>query len=954
MKKIILIITLFYLGYAFPQGTIRGEIKDSKTGLAVPFAKVKVEGLNAGAVTDFDGLFNLKLNEGNYQLIINVLDYEEQKKSIQVTNNKVLELNIQINPFIKVKELEGATVVAFRKTANTIAGDDARRRESTNATDGISKEQMKATGDGDVGEVAQRVTGVSVEGGKHVYVRGLGDRYTKTILNGMEIPGLDPDRNTVQMDVFPTNLIDNVTVYKTFTPNLNGDFTGGLVDISTRDFPLKKTISFSAGFGFNTESTFNKNFLSYKGGKTDFLAFDDGTRALPVSPTAKFPDPTQNDETLSTMTKSFNKTMAPQKTKNFLDQNYSFSYGDQLNLKKIDYGYNVVLNYRLTNRMYDSVQFNEYRKSTLSNETDLTPFNKATGTLCETDVLWTILFGQSVKIGKKSKISLVLFHTQNGKKSASIIKSVNYEINPSTLLKQSLQYNQRSISNAQLNGSHSLNKWKVEWKLSPTYSKINDPDIRSTILEEIKGDDGQIYYDLNKSVGSEIRRIYRDLTEINLSGKIDFKYQFNVWDSLKSDFSFGIIDTYKKRNFTISDYVFDVENTDKFSSDPNFYFQEENIWTSERDQGTYGRGEKQLANTFVATQNVMGFYLMNDLPITTNWKVIYGARMEKGNNTYTGQNNSGSVKYNKQTVLDEMNILPSLNSVVKIPGKGSNVSNIRTSYAKTLARPSFREISVAQIYDPIQNRRYNGNIELKQTTIHNLDLRWEYFYGRTELLSASVFYKRFINPIEIVSFDLAPNEVKPVNAGTADVYGAEVELRKAIGFKKEHQSHLSFVTGINFTYVVSRIDMNKVLINKGTEFVTEKSLREENAREGEEIGNYRPMYGQSPFILNAFTTFKNDKLGLIFNLSYNVQGKKLAIIGVGRLPDVYEIPFHSLNCKIGKDLGQKKFWNISIAAQNILNRTKTRSYISHQAENQIYDSFYQGMTFTAAITYTIK
>ena len=295
--------------------------------------------------------------------------------------------------------------------------------------------------------------------------------------------------------------------------------------------------------------------------------------------------------------------------------------------------------------------------------------------------------------------------------------------------------------------------------------------------------------------------------------------------------------------------------------------------------------------------------------------------------------------------------------VYKLKGqnkKSSVYSNFRTSFATTVARPSFRENSVAQIYDPIQGRRFNGNIDLKQTTIHNADLRFERFFGRTEIISASAFYKRFINPIELVSFDLAPNEVKPVNAGLADVYGAELEIRKAIGFNDANKSHLSLIIGSNFTYVISKINMNKVMINKGTDLVTEKSLREENARDGEKISDFRPMYGQSPYVVNAFVTFKNDSLGFIFNASYNVQGKRLAVIGVGRLSDVYEQPFHSLNMKISKEMGKTKSWNASLAAQNLLFSAKRKTYQSHNTNSMIYDYYYQGMTVSGTITYTLK
>ena len=957
MLKISLVLVgfLFVNLFTFAQGTIRGEVKDKATGLVVPLAKIKVEGQANGAMSDFEGLYSIKIAAGKYVLIVTAPELMDQKIEVLVENGKATELNIVLDT--KVTLIEGATVVANRVVASTIAGDDVRRREATNTTDGISKEQMKATGDGDVGEVAQRVTGVSVESGKHVYVRGLGDRYTKTILNGMEIPGLDPERNTVQLDVFPTNLIDNVTVFKTFTPNLAGDFTGGLIDIQTKDFPSKKSLSFSTGFAFNTEATFNPAYISYKGGKTDFLGFDDGTRELPVSKYAKFSDPTLNDPNLTTLTKAFNPTMATEKAPNFLDQNYSFSLGNQLNKNKFDYGYNFVLNYRNSHRYYDSIQFNEYNKDSESSVNSLTANNKASGQLSENDVLWTALLGQSIKFKKKHKFSLILFHTQNGKKSASNVRSENFESNPSILVKQSLQYNQRSITNAMLSGSHVFTKWKINWKVTPTISSISDPDIRSTILEEVKDTDGTVFYDLNPSVGGEIRRIYRDLKEYNLASRVDFKFAFNQWDSLKSEIAFGVMNTFKARDFEINDYLFNVKNASSYSADPNFYFQEENIWTVERNSGTYVKGEKQLANSFNATQNVLGVYVMNELPLTEKLHLTYGARVEKAKNTYTGQNNSGTVKYKNETVLDELNVLPSVNMVYKLKGqnkKSSVYSNFRTSFATTVARPSFRENSVAQIYDPIQGRRFNGNIDLKQTTIHNADLRFERFFGRTEIISASAFYKRFINPIELVSFDLAPNEVKPVNAGVADVYGAELEIRKAIGFNAVNKSHLSFIIGSNFTYVVSKINMNKVMINKGTDLVTEKSLREENARDGEKISDFRPMYGQSPYVVNAFVTFKNDSLGLTFNASYNVQGKRLAVIGVGRLSDVYEQPFHSLNMKISKEMGKSKSWNTSLAAQNILFAAKRKTYESFNADSMIYDYYYQGMTITGTLTYTLK
>ncbi len=147
---------------------------------------------------------------------------------------------------------------------------------------GISAAQIQLAGDGTAVEAAKRVTGVTIEGGKYVYVRGLGDRYSKTMLDNMNIPGLDPDRNTLQMDIFPTDLINNITVVKNFTADLPADFRGGLVNLEIKDFPDEKIFDVSVGVGFNPSMHLNSDYLGYQGGNTDFLGFDDGTRALPT------------------------------------------------------------------------------------------------------------------------------------------------------------------------------------------------------------------------------------------------------------------------------------------------------------------------------------------------------------------------------------------------------------------------------------------------------------------------------------------------------------------------------------------------------------------------------------------------------------------------------------------------------------------------------------------------
>lgn len=978
----LLALTLILSTFGFSQETIRGEVKDVKTGEPVYDATIRVDGVGK-AKTDFDGAFSLNTTAGEHKLTVSNPSegYIDEEVIVEVIAGRVLNVVIEIGKDKSVQKFEDIKVVVVKTTGapTTLEGSDKRRMEETSTSDEMPKEVIKNSGVTNAADAVQMVPAASVEDGKNVYIRGLGDRYTKTILNGMDIPGLDPDRNSVQMDIFPAVMIDNITVYKTFTPNLTADFTGGLVNIQTKDFPGRKTLYAKTGLGYNVNATFNPDFIGYDGGSLDFLGFDDGTRALPVNPNAEIPHPSQGSELTESFTRKFGRTMSTEKAFSFMNQNHAFAYGDQINkpmkkdsMKKWSYGYNVVLNYRTQNNYYDDVEYNEYIRDTDLDETKLFRDRTSRGELSTKDVMWTALLGQSIKFNR-NKISLVMFHTQNGTMTTALLNEVNYDSNQAQLVKHGLQYSQRSISNVNLNGTHYLDSagdFKMTWAVSPTLSRISDPDIRSTALEiaDWSTPDNPVYL-WEESVGAEVRRIFRSLNEMNVSAKVDFENNFKLTEDRKWTMKYGALNTYKTRSFDVSEYVFRLYGmSNQVPNDPDWFFLPENIYTTETGQGTYATGQQEKANIYDATQNITSGYLMGEIPVTKAFNVTAGARVEKNVNRYTGQSNNAEFdptapRYNNEVVLDAFNVLPSVNLVYKIRKEADSLkaersTNFRGAYTQTVARPSFREISISQIYDPIQGRRYLGNIDLKQTLIHNADLRWEHFFGRTELVSASAFYKKFINPIEIVANVAAPNELKPVNAGEANVYGAEVELRKAIGFANSPEKSLIF--GTNFTYVVSQIDMTKVDVTVGDSVISEYEVRQANARTGETVNKFRPMFGQSPYIINAYLTFKHDSLNLMFNLTYNVQGKKLAVIGVGNLPDVYEQPFHSLNLKVSKGFGKihkgedAPRWQASLRAQNLLNNARRRFYEAYEAEPQVYDYLNQGMTFSGSVTYTIR
>ena len=264
-------------------------------------------------------------------MVFSFVGYQTQEiTDIEVKANQEKIVNVVLNAAASQLDEVVITTTARRNTEASVLN---LQKKSVNLFDGLSLEAVKKTGASNVASAVKSVPGVSLQDGKFVYVRGLGDRYTKSTLNGMDIPGLDPDRNTVQLDIFPTNLIENVIVYKSLTADLPADFTGGAVDIVTKDFSSREQYNFNFGMGYNPDMHFNDEYLQEDASGTDFLGFDDGQREDPFALGVTTPQPFENDPRLTEITKSFNPVMAAVEDNSFMNFNFGFNTSNQFNLK---------------------------------------------------------------------------------------------------------------------------------------------------------------------------------------------------------------------------------------------------------------------------------------------------------------------------------------------------------------------------------------------------------------------------------------------------------------------------------------------------------------------------------------------------------------------------------------------------------------------------------------------
>ena len=943
--SILLLIIAFQLitGFVFAQnGTVRGAIFDEKTGEPLYGVSILVKETSTGAIADFDGKFELQLAPGSYTLQVSYISFS----TINLTEVKVEAGQVTVLPDILLKEeeaeLETVTVsaAAIRTTESALM---SVKRNAPNLLDGISASTFRQIGDGDAASAVKRVTGVSIEGGKYVYVRGLGDRYTKTVLNGVDIPGLDPDRNTIQMDIFPTNVIDNIVVSKSFTADLPADFTGGVVDIETKDFPEEKTFRVSISGGVNPSMHFNKNYLTYQGGKTDWLGFDDGTRANPTGGRTNIPQFAEvignpsgaKGQEFQQLLRGFNKTLGASTQTSLMDFGLGLSLGNQIVRPKATWGYNAALTYKNETEFYQNAKFNLFAKPIDSNQNDLEPLQIQSGNYGVNSVLLGGLAGIALKT-KTSKYKLNFLHLQNGESKAGIFDYQSSNLGANYEAKQyNLEYSQRGLSSILLSGSHFIKggSWEVNWKVAPTRSTIEDPDIRFTRFRLP-----------NNTISPEVglpARIWRNLQENNLVGKLDLTKNMSLWNN-DAKFKFGGSYTFKERDFEIQSFQFPT-GTVSLDGNPNSILKESNLFSATNRNGVRFNPDfiPNNPNKFQSNLTNMGGYASIEANPLEKLKTIVGVRVEKYTQFYSGTNQNATIIFDEKQVLNDLDFFPSLNLVLAL----KEAQNLRFSATRTIARPSFKELSFAEIIDPISGRTFVGGLfqettnagkeilwdgNLRSTRINNFDVRWEMFQPKGEMWSLGAFYKTFENPIEIVQFLSDPGSFQPRNVGNGTVLGLELEFRKSLKFISP--SLEKFLWTSNVTLTESQITMS----------ATEKRSRQLTAREGQKIGNTRDMAGQAPYIVNTGIAYSDFSTGWEAGIYYNVQGPTLNMIGFGNRTDTYAVPFNSLNLNINKTFGADERIRASMGVQNLLNDKREFIFSSYGAQDQFFTQLSPG------------
>ena len=957
MKNVFTFLLLSIPFLLFGQnGSISGTITEADGGFEVIGGNVMIQGTGTGASTELDGTYTIKnLEPGAYNIEISYIGFETVvKEGILVKANEDTKLDVKLGESAVALDV---VEVSGQKITNSEGAVVAMIRNSSQVLDGVSSAQISKSGDSDVAAAVKRVSGVTVQGGKYIYVRGLGDRYSKTTLNGTSIPGLDPNRNAVQMDIFPTSMVDNIIVYKTFSPQLTGEFTGGLIDIATKNFPEAFEVKGSVSMGVNTSTHFGTSFIGHENGSTDWLGMDDGTRAIPTAVQGAEILPAQAsgsgiDQTrameLTNQTTAFanNFDIAPKKI--LPNHGFSLSVGNTKDILGKKLGFNASVNYSHKYNSYDDGISGDYSLTgQYDNVNTLSKQFLFSDVKSTENVIWGAMLNSGLKLNNNNKISFSLMHNQSGTSSTRIQDGAKHKDDPDEGYNtRSLQFLERAMSTAQLGGKHTfegLNDATLEWKAAGTLSGQEEPDLRFFTYRYVGAEDDRRYF-LKRSSDRLPVRYFRDMNEVNLDNKVDFTLPYAQWNGLTAKLKVGGSYLSKTRTYRENKFVFDYANSRFFDGDVSSYFNADNVLNYSDTESMYYTGGNGTfvtegydpANEYDAAQQVAAGYVMTELPLTNQLELVAGARMEKTTLQFETFSEDKLRQYEmldgEANILDNLDILPAINLNYNVSDK----MKIRVAASRTLARPTFRELSPVETFDFMGGFITIGNPDLKRTLITNTDLRWEFYPQPKEMISVGLFYKDFQNPIERTYNPQAVNgEYTFRNVDNAKVAGIELEFKKGLGFICNALNKFNFATNATYVYSTTDIDEAELAHIRGT---------------NPNAAATRTMYGQAPFSINGMIGYDNEK-GTKSNVVFNMVGPRIAFVTFGGTPNIFEMPRATLDYNFSHQLSGGT--SIKFSATNLLN-AKYRLAIPFKGTDYDIQSNALGMGFSAGVSFNLK
>ena len=839
-----------------PAGRIVGRILDAGSGQGVAEAGIQVVGTTLGVNSGVEGRYTLpNVPAGTVTLQVRLLGYQPKTVTgLLLSANGRLEQDIVLTPATVMLDATVVTADAERGSVN--AALDAQRR-AEGIVSAITAEQIQRSPDGDAAQAVQRVSGVTVQDGKYVFVRGLGERYTTTALNGARLPSPEPERKVVPLDLFPSSLLQTIMTAKTFTPDLPGDFAGAQVDIRTREFPARRSMSYSASVGYNGAAT-GRDVLAAPRTGAEWMGFGGRDRRLPFGLGAAGDLSGVSRTAMNEHLRSLRGVWSARQAAGTPNSSFALALGGEDPVFGHDVGYVASASYAFS----QEARIGETRATAMQGDDGVaTPYNAFTGSTGRTTVLWGGVLNLSTWLGTHTKVTLDNTYSRTADNEAhadqGFFEELGFDIRRTTL-----KYVERSVRSHRLRAQHVAGeRHSMDWSLTSAAVTRDEPD-RSDLVygretDVATGDLLPWAWIAYKPESA--RRNFGELRESTLGGDAAYSLKLGAPD----------------RAVTLK--VGGAHRATDRDADSRFYnILGSTLSRSQREgspeeifDGRYAQGEDEsllltsstAGGTYAADEQVSAGFAMADLPLGARIRVIGGARVERWTLGLDARPVIGD-QFSGQ--FQNTDVLPSLTVNLAM----TETQSIRLSASRTVSRPEYRELAPITYREALGDQETFGNPSLRRALIENYDARWEWYPSSGEAVSVALFAKRFTDPIERIDVaSTGKSQLSFANAAGGDSYGVELEVRKGLAIVSPALAPLTLFA--NATLMQSEI-------RAGTDTLSALTNPD------------RPMLGQAPYVVNAGLGWTRGRASA--TALFNVVGKRVAAAGVGGLPDTYEMP----------------------------------------------------------------
>lgn len=872
---------------AVETGVLEGRVVSAEDQAPIANARLYISGTPAELKSDAEGRFQIPLPVGRYSLSVLADSYatltvDGLDIAARAPTTRTIELTpagVELPEFVVIEPFVEGSLAAFVE----------EKRNSSAVTDILGAEQISRAGDSDAAGALKRVTGLTLVDGKFIYVRGLGERYSSTLLNGAQVPSPDPTRRVVPLDLFPTEILNGIVVQKTYAADLPGEFGGGTVQLRTRGVPESFLLRASFTLGW-ADGTTGATGLGYRGGNRDWLGYDDGTRDAPPGLLDPPPLPTGGElEALGEALAAKGYATTPRT----LDPNtgFSFSIGDDFRFADGAWSLGYIAGVRHAQNWDQREE--DRRFFALAGER-LVEQQNATRETTERAVDTSVFTALGLGIGEHHSITATAMQvrqtTDEVQTDTGILGSGEFE------RLRSLVWIENELRVGQLKGEHSLPGFHdlyLDWqytRASAGREAPNSRDQRFRYNEETDSFRVDVF-------GFEQR--FESLSDSADEYQLNLRWPLRFGDHAGMALQGGISQLDKERDSRVRRFRFSTSGPQFDSENPEDFFNPGTIGQGFRD---YRLLDRTLpTDAYSAEVDLAARYLA----VEADWRQVRlyaGARQEDMRQeviTVTPFDPNATPQVGG---LQSKDILPS----ATLTWAWNSTDQIRLGFGRSLSRPDIREQSPSSFIDPLLDLRVVGNPNLRQAQIDSLDLRWEHYFSDTESVSIALFNKDFTDPIELIESPASGTLLNIVNAASATNRGFEIDYYRSLGSVAQSRflpgvlqrvPWADLYLGFNYAWIDSEIDLG------------------ENS--GISTNQVRPLQGQSPYVGNVSLAYLPGHGKVEATVLYNVSGERISQVGASGRPDTYEQPFGQLDLTVSAELPWDG-WKAKLRLRNLL------------------------------------